>query len=88
MNALDKLRAWQPTAIDVRKAGKCPQCKQDSELFYCLPQYDKERLWVSSKGKTYISGGCYCWNCGFSNSCSMSIERYENAERLDKGADE
>ena len=73
---LRQLRKWQPTAHDVRLAGRC-HCKRGRMLFYQISEYTERR------GGGRISGGYYCPACDFGNAGAMLIADYEQAERLD-----
>lgn len=81
MSDFDKMKAWQPTAIDIRHAGRCPECKHDTQLFYSLPEYPERQRTIA--GKPAIDGGFYCTYCGFGNAGAMYTEDYEAADVLE-----
>jgi hypothetical protein len=82
MKPLQKLLQWRPTAIDVRNAGKCDACHHNGLLFYALPS-GGDRAW-NTRNARYMRGAYYCPNCGFGNAGAMPLDRYEQAERLER----
>jgi hypothetical protein len=89
------LLAWQPSAIDIRDAGRCHCGAKNSMVFYSLPGVDRTVKYIVSKyhkpdnpqdeqgrwiDPTRIEGGYFCASCGFSNAGSMQRDQYEVAE--------
>jgi Zn ribbon nucleic-acid-binding protein len=81
MTDYDKMKAWQPTAIDIRRAGKCSECKHDTLLFYNLPDNTNRQRMIADKSA--VDGGFYCPRCGFGNAGAMYTEDYEAADILE-----
>jgi len=57
------LLEWQPMAYSIRRAGRCPECKQEAQISYLIPQ-DSER----HRGGGFENCGYYCGYCGWGNA--------------------
>lgn len=68
MTIREKLLACQPTAIKIRFADKCPDCKRKALVSYQLPGIDHDR------GEKDETCGYFCGACGWGNAGSREKE--------------
>lgn len=69
---MNKLLAWQPAAVAVRPAGRCPICKQDTQVSYTLAGTG---LGNAGDGVEYC--GYWC-DCGFDGSGRRMVTGSDN----------